>query len=255
MTNPEIHPMAARGFSTGADRYERGRASYPLAAVDFVVDQLELQPGRLLVEVGAGTGKLTRLLVHSGAEIVAVEPVAEMRSHLVSNAPGVHAVDGMAEALPLPDDSADAAVVAQAFHWFDGPAALRELHRVLRPGTHLSLVWNVRDEREPWVADLTRLFDEHGGNAPRFRTGAWRAAFTPGCGFRQTDEVEVGSRHVASLDAQRDLAMSVSFIAALPDDLRARFEERLSALLETVVDADRRVALPYRTQVFVFARQ
>lgn len=255
MTAPQIHPLAARGFSAGADRYERGRASYPDQAVSFLVDKLTLKPGRLLVEVGAGTGKLTRLLAGRGADIVAVEPVEEMRAHLVAAAPGVHAVDGTAEALPLPDLSADAGVVAQAFHWFDGPAALRELHRVLRPEARLALVYNVRDEREPWVEELTRLFDEHGGDAPRFRSAIWREAFTPGCGFVQTTELEVANLHVAPLDAQRDLVTSVSFIAALPDGQRALFEERVSALLTTVTDAGGQVVLPYRTQVFVFARQ
>jgi len=247
--------MAARGFSVAADRYERGRASYPDAAVDFVIGELALRPGRLVVEVGAGTGKFTRLLSRCGAEIVAVEPVEEMRSHLVANVADVHAVEGIAEALPLPDDSADAAVIAQAFHWFEGAAALRELHRVLRPHTRLALVWNVRDEREPWVAELTELFDEHGGDAPRFRTGAWRAAFTADCGFLQTAEREVPNDHVAPLEAQRDLLMSVSFVAALPDDRRAQFERRLSTLLETAAGADRKVLLPYRTQVFIFDRQ
>ena len=135
----EIHPAAAAGFGRSAEAYERGRPGYPDAAVDRLVAAL---PGRRVVDLAAGTGKLTRALVARGCDVVAVEPVAEMRALI---APPARAVEGVAEATGLPDASADAVTVAQAFHWFDGPRALAEIHRVLRPGGVLALIWNRRD--------------------------------------------------------------------------------------------------------------
>ncbi|MCY7304179.1 MAG: class I SAM-dependent methyltransferase [Thermoleophilia bacterium] len=103
-----------------------------------------------------GTGKLTRSLVVLGHRVTAVEPLPEMIAHLRDAVPGVTAVEGGAEAMSLVDESADVVVAAQAFHWFDRGPALREIARVLRPGGHIALVWNTRDEREPWVAQLSK---------------------------------------------------------------------------------------------------
>src|SRR5204863_4913380 len=117
---------------------DRGRPSYPPAAVDHVVATLGITPGRRVLDIGAGTGKFTELLLPTGAAIVAVEPVAEMRAK-VAALPGVEVHDGTGEALPLPDTSVDAVTVAQAFHWFDPAAALAEMARVLRPEGGLAL--------------------------------------------------------------------------------------------------------------------
>ena len=144
-----IHVAAATGFEAGADAYERARPTYPPDAVAFIVETLDLRPGRTVLELGAGTGKLTRLLVPSGARILALEPVEAMRAKLVESVPGVELVDGTAEAIRLPNGSVDAVVVAQAFHWFDAIRALSEIHRVLRPGGRVVLAWNRRDEIGP----------------------------------------------------------------------------------------------------------
>jgi SAM-dependent methyltransferase len=110
--------------------------------VAFLVDRLGLGPGRVVVDLAAGTGKLARQLVPSGARVVAVEPLAEMRALIPA---GIEVLEGTAESIPLPDASADAVTVAQAFHWFDAEAALREIGRVLRPDGMLALVSNRRD--------------------------------------------------------------------------------------------------------------
>ena len=123
-----LHP-ATQGF-TEAERYERGRPDYPRAAVDAIVSELDLRAGRTVLDLGAGTGKLTRLLLPSGANVIAVEPIREMREQLT----GVVALAGTAERIPLTDDYVDAVTVAQAFHWFEADVALREIHRVLRTG-------------------------------------------------------------------------------------------------------------------------
>ncbi|HEY6569104.1 MAG TPA: class I SAM-dependent methyltransferase, partial [Candidatus Limnocylindrales bacterium] len=155
-----IHPAAARGFGSSAEIYERARPGYPPDAVAEIVQLLDLRPGRTLLELGAGTGKLTRLLAPTGAYIVAVEPVASMRATLstvIDGDDGVEIVDGTAEAVPLPAGSVDAVVVAQAFHWFDAIRALSEVHRVLRSGGRLLLAINQRDESVPWVRALGDL--------------------------------------------------------------------------------------------------
>jgi SAM-dependent methyltransferase len=142
----------ARSFDRVADAYRRARPSYPAAAVDWV---LERAPGRRVVDLAAGTGKLTEVLVAAGAEVIAVEPLENMRAALGQTLPGVRAVAGTAERLPLAEASADAVLVAQAFHWFDAERALAEIARVLVPGGVLGLLWNLRDEEIGWVAELT----------------------------------------------------------------------------------------------------
>jgi len=148
----ESHQDQARSFDRVADVYQKARPSYPAEAVGWV---LETAPGRRVVDLAAGTGKLTEVLVAAGADVTAVEPLANMRAELERALPSVRAIAGTAERIPLPDASADALFVAQAFHWFDAPAALEEIARVLVPGGTLGLVWNLRDERVPWVVELT----------------------------------------------------------------------------------------------------
>ena len=150
-----VHRDEGRGpaasFAGVAGAYERARPGYPDDAVRWLVGTEPLD----VVDLGAGTGKLTRSLVALGHRVRAVEPLPEMSAFLRASLPGVTVLEGGAEAIPLPDASADAVAVAQAFHWFDHEPALREIARVLRPGGRLALVWNTRDEREPWVAQLS----------------------------------------------------------------------------------------------------
>src|SRR5712691_5505668 len=153
-TVSELHP-ATRGFAA-ADVYERGRPDYPAAAVERIVDRLGLRPGTTVLDLAAGTGKLTRLLVPSGANIVAVEPLHEMRAELERRVPRVATMNGTAEKIPLSDAYVDAVTVASAFHWFREEQALREIRRVLKPGGGIALVWNARDERDPVQREIGR---------------------------------------------------------------------------------------------------
>ena len=150
-----VHRAAAVGFDRAAGAYERARPSYPDAAVTYLVDRFDLGPGRRVLDLAAGTGKLTRLLVPSGVDLVAVEPVAGMRAELATVMPDLDVLSGTAESIPLPDASVDAVVCAQAFHWFDAPEALAEIRRVLRPGSGLAMIFNIRDESVDWVRELT----------------------------------------------------------------------------------------------------
>ena len=149
----------ATSFGGAAAAYSTGRPSYPAAAVAWLVGG-----ATRVVDVGAGTGKLTAGLVAAGLEVVAaVDPDAAMLGTLQRDVPGVPALVGTAESVPLPDAAVDAAVLGQAWHWVDPDAASAELGRVVRPGGVLGLIWNIRDESEPWVAELGARM--HGSDA------------------------------------------------------------------------------------------
>ena len=150
---PHGRPDPALSFAGVADAYDRARPAYPREAAGWLVGR----PRARVLELGAGTGKLTDELVGLGHEVVASDPLGAMLGHLVSRHPRVPAVLAAAERIPLRARSVDVVVSAQAFHWFDADRALPEIARVLRPGGHLALAWNVRDERVPWVKRLGRL--------------------------------------------------------------------------------------------------
>lgn len=137
-------------FDEVAGAYDAARPSYPRAAVEWVVTS----DVTVVVDVGAGTGKFTRLLARPGRTVIAVEPSARMRDELRASMPDIEILDGSGERMPLPDASADAVTFAQAWHWVDVPSASLEAARVLRSGGILGLVWNLRDERVDWVREL-----------------------------------------------------------------------------------------------------
>jgi ubiquinone/menaquinone biosynthesis C-methylase UbiE len=242
-----VHDAAARGFARSAAAYDRARPEYPPAAIAWLAERMRLGPGRTVVDLAAGTGKLTRPLAATGAEVIAVEPIAEMRARI---GPAVARVlDGTAEAMPLPDASADAVTVAQAFHWFDGPTALAEIHRVLRPDGALALVWNRRPLEHPVHAAIERIVAPYRGDAPAHRSGAWRSAVDATTLFGPPEEriFEHARPHDAA--ALADRVGSTSFIAALDDGRRAEVLAAVRALA-----ADGPVEVPYLCEVFVCDR-
>jgi SAM-dependent methyltransferase len=219
--------VAAAGYGRSAPAYERGRPGYPQAAVDFLAASLRLSPGRTVVDLAAGTGKLTGPLLATGAEVIAVEPVAEMRAALP---PGARTVDGTAEAMPLSTASADAVVVAQAFHWFDGDAALTEIARVLRPDGALALVWNRRRMDHPLNKAIDELITPHRGHPSTFHTGAWVAAFERTEFFGPFEERVFPNDQSLDADGLVDRIASVSFIAALDEKERTSVLQAARAL-------------------------
>jgi SAM-dependent methyltransferase len=248
----QVHPSAAQGFAAAAEAYVRGRPSYPAELLPWLTGRVALGPGRTCVDLGAGTGKFTRLLLQTGAEVIAVEPVAEMRAQLVAGLDGIRALEGTAQALPLQDASVDAVLCAQAFHWFATEAALAEIHRVLRPEGRLGLVWNVRDESVDWVAALTAILSPFEGATPRFHKGEWRRPFT-GAPFTGLEETRFPHQHVGPpREVIVDRNLSVSFIASLPAAGRAQVEERLLELIASHPQLRGRetVAFPYVTHAY-----
>jgi SAM-dependent methyltransferase len=261
MTDPRpssaVPGTAARGFTAGADAYERSRPDYPGAAVDALVERLDLRPGRTVLDLGAGTGKLTRLLVPSGATVIAVEPLDAMRERLEAAAPGVTSLAGTAEAIPLPDASVDAVTCAQAFHWFDAARAFEELHRVLRADGLVALLWNVRDESVTWVRTMGDIVEELVGGEPRHQLELWlpEARRTPW--FEYLERTETPHAQELTPDGVIDRLRSISVVAAAPPDRRADVEARVAELLRTdpVTAGHGVVRLPYTTKIHWLRRR
>lgn len=247
---------ASRGFERAADAYERGRPEYPAAAVDLVSRVLGLARGARLLDLGAGTGKFSRLAAARGARVTALEP-ADAMIRRAAGVAGVSPVRGLAEAVPCRSGSFDAAAAASSFHWFEGGAALREIHRVLRPGARLALLWNLRDDAEPWVAALSAVVNRKEGAAPRYRKGEWRASFDLAPGLFAPEE-EGHFRHVHALSPAGlvDRVASVSFIAAMDAPGREAILADVRALLASHPGTAGRetVELPYLTDVHVYRR-
>jgi SAM-dependent methyltransferase len=247
-----MHESAARGFAAGADAYERGRPDYSPEAIAALVRELGIGPGSRVLDLAAGTGKLTRQLVPTGAEIMAVEPVAEMRAKLVAALPAVEALEGTAERIPLPDRAIDAVVVGQAFHWFDGPRAVAEIHRVLRPTGAVGLIWQARDPSRPWIARLNEIIDRVDDGHPRFRTGAWREAFDTTTLFEPLSKASY--EHVQRGDRGTivDRVASISYIAAMDEDRHRAVLDEVRDLLATDPDTANAavIDLPYRAHVY-----
>jgi SAM-dependent methyltransferase len=172
---------APRGLSFGvaAAAYDRLRPGYPDAALRWALGD---RPSRV-VDLGAGTGILSRALVDLGHEVLPVEPDAGMRAQLEAASPGLRALAGAAERIPLPDGGAGAVVAGQAYHWFDPEPTHAEVARVLRPGGVFALLWNRRDEAVPWVAALSTITDDdtagRGIQDPEPKIGAFGPRFGP----------------------------------------------------------------------------
>ena len=240
MVDPHERARRASSFAGVADAYERSRPGYPAEAVRWLAGERACDA----LDLGAGTGKLTRSLAGLGHRVTAVEPLAEMLEQLRAAVPGVEVALGSAEVIPLPDESIDVVTCAQAFHWFDHDRALPEIARVLRPGGHLALVWNMRDEREPWVDELSDAMVgstgvDRGVTEPIERSGLYgpveHAAFD----------------HVQEIDrnALQELVVSRSYCAILSPEERAPILRKVDAIFEER-SQDGILRLPYVTECF-----
>jgi ubiquinone/menaquinone biosynthesis C-methylase UbiE len=246
-----IHEGARRGFQAGAAAYERGRPGYPAGVIEWLGAKLDLRPGRTVADVGAGTGKLTRELVASGATVMAVEPVPGMRSVLRQAVPGIQVLDGTAEALPMPDESIDAITVAQAFHWFDAPRTVAEFHRVLRPGGRFAVIWNRRLRDQPLHQAINAIIEPYRGDTPSHHGSRWRDQVAADGRFAAAGEIELPFEQQFDQDALVDRVGSISFVAALSDEERERVLERVRAL---ALDAGQPMRLGYTTEAYVYER-
>jgi SAM-dependent methyltransferase len=235
----------SRSFESVAAAYERHRPEYPEEALLWAMEQLGLEPGAHVLDVGAGTGKLTRGLVALGLDVVAVEPGASMLHQLRSAVPEAEALEGPAESIPLPEESVEAAFAAQAYHWFDRKRALPELHRVLEPGGGLALLWNWWDVRDPLQRELGELTG-YVGHEP------YRNDQLPGePWFCDVGRIVIETVQESSPDALvGHLSTASAFVVADP----AEQEESLRGVYELATRYGERFPLPRLTYVFAFER-
>jgi SAM-dependent methyltransferase len=226
----------ARSFGPVAGRYERGRPPYPEAAVEWLLPA----GARRVLDLGAGTGKLTRQLLGRGLEVTAVDPSDGMLAELRRVLPDVPAHLGTAESIPLSDHAVDAVVVAQAWHWVDVDRAVPEIARVLSPGGQLGLIWNLRDEREGWVHRLGELLD----------SGELRRETRIGAPFGPVEVREFPWTHRIGPGQLLDLVASRSYVILLPPDERAAVLGQVRQLMAThpALVGRTEFELPYVTQ-------
>jgi ubiquinone/menaquinone biosynthesis C-methylase UbiE len=244
-----LHRAAGRGFQAGAEAYTKGRPDYPPEVETWLTETLGCASGARVVDLGAGTGKFTKRLVATDANVVAVEPVEAMRRQFAAALPDIPVLDGQAEAMPLPDGSQDVVICATAFHWFATTAALGEIVRVLRPGGRLGLVWNFRDETVPWVAKLQALLAPHEGDAPRAYRGTWKDIFPFPSLSALVEQRFAHEQTGAPEDVIINRTRSASFVAAMPEAERERVIDQVRAFIseEPALAGKAEIAMPYVT--------
>jgi SAM-dependent methyltransferase len=228
-----LHPLAER-FASVADHYERGRPEYAPAVVGALMAELGLQPGTVVLDLAAGTGKLTRALLAAGLDVVAVEPQAALRDVLATNIGPERVHGGLAEAIPLPDGSVHAVTVADAFHWFDQKAALEEMRRVLHPGGGLAVISTIPDwSGASWAHELGSLIADLRPEHPFFDGPPWQDSVRASGCWSNPREVRVTTSQSTAPERIVDHLASMSWVAALPADRRTGMIAQIRTLVET----------------------
>jgi len=240
VATPDLFLSQANSFGSAAQEYERSRPSYPLAAIDWLVPRA----ARRVLDLGAGTGQLTRQLAQRALNIVAVEPSEGMREELVKVLPEVLALAGSAEQIPLDDGAVDVVLVAQAWHWVDVSRAVPEVARVLSPTGRLGLLWNIRDEREEWVARLGKIM--HRGIEQAMNSSSPQI----GQPFGSIERFDVEWTYHLTKGALIDLVASRSYVITLPAQERAVLLSRVRDLIDThpALAGRDEITMPYLTQ-------
>lgn len=226
-----LHPLA-ENFAAVADAYERGRPEYPPAAVGAFAAELDLAPSARVLDLAAGTGKLTRALLAFGLDVIAVEPQAPLREKLIKIVGTERVLDGLAERIPMPDASVEAVTVADAIHWFNHAAAFAEIRRVLRPGGGLAVLTTVPDwSGASWAGELGGVLGGLRPEHPQFEGPPWQEALRASGAWSEPREIRVSASRPVSVERLRDHVESFSWVAAMPDDERRELLGRAEAIM------------------------
>jgi len=228
-------PARGRRFGTVAQSYAAFRPDYPAAALDWALAplaSLERRPEPELLDLAAGTGKLTASLARRSARVTAVEPDAEMLDVLRAELPGVTALSGTAEHIPLPAASVDAVLVGQAFHWFDPERAGAEIARVLRPGGVLAALWNADDDSVDWVDGYHRAASEE-DFVPAVRSSGPRSNLPVSPEFGPSERAEFSHSRRLTVDGLIDVLGTHSWALVSTPEERAEVYGRIRAYLAT----------------------
>jgi SAM-dependent methyltransferase len=246
---PRTRELAA-SFARVADEYDAGRPPYPVGVLDVLADRVGLSPTSVVLDLAAGTGRLTSVLTESGARVVAVEPLAELRSRIR----GADPLDGTAEAIPLDDASVDVVTVGDAWHWFDGDAAAAEVARVLRPGGGIALLWQSPSPTSPapWHDRIGEVFGPLIVDHPGFTEDQGRGALDRHEAFGPLREDSVPYEWTVSPGTYLAYLMSASFVASLPEERRPAVRADLKAALPM---AEATLTLRFETRIWTARRR
>jgi SAM-dependent methyltransferase len=227
-----LHPLAA-GFADVAQAYDRGRPEYAPAVVGAIAAELQVPAGGRVLDLAAGTGKLTRALIAAGLDVVAVEPQAPLRELLAASVGAERVREGTAEAIPLPDGALAAVTVADAMHWFDHVAALTEIRRVLRPGGGLAALTTVPDwGSASWAHEVGSIIGDLRPQHPHFDGPPWQDALAADDGWGPAREIRLTSSQPLRAERFIDYVASISWVAALPRQRRAETLAQIAALVQ-----------------------
>ncbi len=228
-----LDPLAQQ-FASVVDSYERGRPEQPPAVVGALSAELGLAPGARVLDLAAGTGKLTRALLAAGLDVVAVEPQAELRVPLAASVGSERVHDGVAEAIPLPDASVAAVTVSDAFHWFQAPQALAEIRRVLIAGGGLAVLNTAPDwSGASWAHELGTLMQQARPDHPQFDGPPWQEAVRADGHWQAPRELRISFPHPSDVGRMLDYVASFSWIAAMPEAERVATMTRIAQLVES----------------------
>ena len=252
-----LHPSAQKGFSLGAELYQQVRPSYPPEIVVWLQDQLKVGENSTVIDLGSGTGKFLPFLLQTQAKVIAVEPVTAMREQLERRYNTVECLQTSSDQLLVKDESINAIICAQSFHWFSNIETLKEMYRVLIPTGHLGLVWNQRDITVDWVKALADEIARFEADTPRYHSEKWKQVFEQQQLFQFNGLQTFQLQHTGTVEqVVSKRLLSTSFIAAMPEhqqqQLKAKFEQIVFDF--TGQTAQDQIDFPYTTFAYHFQK-
>lgn len=248
-----IHPAAENGFSSAAELYQQVRPNYPQEIIEWLSQELRIHTHSVAIDLGAGTGKFLAYLKQATQQIIAVEPIPAMLEQLKLVYPEVKTLQASSHQIPLKNQSVDAILCAQSFHWFADLETLQEMHRLLKPNSPLGLVWNQRDISVDWVKALADFIAPFEADTPRFHSGQWQNIFENQNLFQfqslnKFSQLQSGT--VEQVVSKR--LLSTSFIAAMPKEQQLQMKHAFEDIVKnyTGLSATDLIDFPYITYAY-----